>query len=154
VEPLDVDLDDYQRWLLEVSRARARGAEPPLRPTPEAAPAAAAPKAAPAQTPASVSASPAATGGSRRDERKQLAQARAERASRTRPMRIELAQIDTRLEKLAAERAEIEAALNSGALASAQIADHGRRLNHVAAEVQRLEERWLELQTAIEAGEG
>jgi ATP-binding cassette subfamily F protein 3 len=154
VEPLDVDLDDYQRWLLEVSRARARGAEPPLRPTPEAAPAAAAPKAAPAQTPASVSASPAATGGSRRDERKQLAQARAERASRTRPMRIELAQIDTRLEKLAAERAEIEAALNSGALASAQIADHGRRLNHVAAEVQRLEERWLELQTAIEAGDG
>jgi len=154
VEPLDVDLDDYQRWLLEVSRARARGTEAPPRPTPEAAPAAAAQMAAPAPTPASAATPAAAPGGSRRDERKQLAQARAERASRTRPMRIELAQIDTRLEKLAAERAEIEAALNSGALVPAQIADHGRRLNHVAAEVQQLEERWLELQSALEAGGG
>ena len=32
VEELDADLDEYQRWLLEVSRARARGAEPPARP--------------------------------------------------------------------------------------------------------------------------
>ncbi len=32
VEELDGDLDDYQRWLLEVSRARARGGEPPARP--------------------------------------------------------------------------------------------------------------------------
>jgi ATP-binding cassette subfamily F protein 3 len=153
VEPLDVDLDDYQRWLLEVSRARARGVEAPPRPAPEGAPAAPPPRTAPAPVSASATASPAAAGGNRRDERKHLAQARAERASRTRPMRIELAQIDARLEKLASERAEIESAFNSGSLAPAQIADQGRRLNHVAAEVQQLEERWLELQAAIDADE-
>ncbi|MFO1220197.1 MAG: ATP-binding cassette domain-containing protein [Burkholderiaceae bacterium] len=157
VEALDVDLDDYQRWLLEVSRARAKGSEPPPRPTPEAgtptaaAPAAATPKPASAQPP---TAAPVPAAGNRRDERKQQAQARSERANRTRPMRIELTQIDSRLEKLGAERAELEAELNTGALAPAQIADHGRRLNHVAAEVQQLEERWLELQAAIEAAEG
>src|SRR6185295_5089809 len=32
VEELDADLDEYQRWLLEVSRARARGLQPPTRP--------------------------------------------------------------------------------------------------------------------------
>jgi len=155
VEPLDVDLDDYQRWLLEVSRARAKGTEPPARPTPEAA--APLPKSAPAASASAVAAAPAGpvvpapVGAKRRDERKQQAQLRAERANRTRPLRTELTQIDSRLEKLGAERAELEAELTTGTLAPAQIADHGRRLNHVAAEVQQLEERWLELQAAIEA---
>ena len=63
----------------------------------------------------------------------------------------ELAQIDTRLEKLAAERAELEAQLASGTMSGAEIAEAGRRLNHVAAETGMLEERWLELQTEIEA---
>ena len=32
-----------------------------------------------------------------------------------------------------------------------EIADHGRRLNHVAAEIAMLEERWLELHTQLES---
>src|SRR5574337_203466 len=50
-----------------------------------------------------------------------------------------------RLAKLAAERAEIETGLAAGSMPGAQIAEAGRRLNHVAAEVAMLEERWLEL---------
>ena len=158
VKPFDGDLDDYQRWLLEVSRAAARGLPAPPLPGMAAAsasgvatpPPAAGKTAAPA--PAPKAAAPAASdAGNRRDDRKQAAQARAQVANRTRPLRLEVQQIDGRLEKLGAERAELENALASGTLPGAEIAEHGRRLNHIAAETAMLEERWLELQTEIEA---
>jgi ATP-binding cassette subfamily F protein 3 len=144
VQPFDGDLDDYQRWLLEVSRAAARGAEPP--PVPKA------PVAAPPSVPA-PSRAPAAAAApvpARRDDRKQAANARSLLANRTRPLRHELQQIDTRLEKLAAERGELEALLAAGKRPGAEMAEAGRRLNHVAAEVAMLEERWLALQGEIE----
>jgi ATP-binding cassette subfamily F protein 3 len=155
VEPLEADLDDYQRWLLEVSRARARGGEAPARPgvTAVAEPAA---KPTPANTTAAARArAPAAagatSGGIRRDERKQQAQSRAQLAPRTRPLRMEIQQIDARLEKLGAEKAELEAALVAGTLSGDGLADAGRRLNHIAAETAMLEERWLELHGEIES---
>jgi ATP-binding cassette, subfamily F, member 3 len=146
VDALDVDLDDYQRWLLEVSRARARGVEPPARPGAETAVTTASPS--PGIGPAAPSAAPASN---RRDERKREAQARTQLANRTRPMRSELARIDARLERLGTEKAELEAALVAGTLPGAELADAGRRLNHNAAETAMLEERWLELQAQIEA---
>jgi len=166
VLPFDGDLDDYQKWLLEVSRANSRGLPPP--PVPGAAPLAApaaAPKpapapavklaAAPVATPKAVARDTAASAGApgayRRDDRKQSAQARAELANRTRPMRNELLQIDAKLAKLGAERGALEAELAGGKLASAQIADKGRLLNHATAELARLEERWLELQAEVDA---
>ena len=71
-------------------------------------------------------------------------------ANKTRPLRQEVQQIDTRMEKLAAEKAQIEALLATGKRPPAEMADAGRRLNHIAAEVAMLEERWLELQAEIE----
>jgi ATP-binding cassette subfamily F protein 3 len=149
VKPFDGDLDDYQRWLLEVSRAAARGLPAPPLPGPTVA--VAPPAAAPSPAAAAKAPVPAADAGNRRDDRKQAAQARAQVANRTRPLRLEVQQIDGRLEKLAAERADLENALASGTLPGAEIAEHGRRLNHIAAETAMLEERWLELQTEIEA---
>jgi ATP-binding cassette subfamily F protein 3 len=166
VKPFDGDLDDYQRWLLEVSRAAARGL--PAPPLPGAAIASPPVVAAPSPTPAAKAAAPApatkaaapapaakaaasSDPGNRRDDRKQAAHARAQAANRTRPLRLEVQQIDGRLENLGAERAELERALASGTLPGAEIAEHGRRLNHIAAETAMLEERWLELQTEIEA---
>ncbi len=143
VLPFDGDLDDYQRWLLEVSRAAQRGAPAPplpsLLPTPAEVPKAAA--APPPKAPVPVA----------RDDRKAKAQVRSKLADATRPLRNELAGIDKRLESLGAEKSAAEAALATGALAPAEIADHGRRLNHIAAEVAILEERWLELHTQLEA---
>ena len=143
VEPFDGDLDDYQRWLLEVSRAVAKGQEapPPPRPVadvaePTARPAAAAP-AAPARAP--------------RDDRQAGKQARARLTEATRPLRIEIQRIDERLTKLAAERAEVEALLASADTRPDDFADLGRRLTHVNAEVHLLEERWLEAQAELEA---
>jgi ATP-binding cassette subfamily F protein 3 len=149
VEELDADLDEYQRWLLEVSRARARGGEAPARPGREPAAAAVAAPAARSAAVAAATLAPAA--GKRRDERKQQAQSRAQLANRTRPLRTEVQQIDGRLEKLGAEKAELEAALVAGSVPGDEMADTSRRLNHIAAETAMLEERWLMLHSEIES---
>ena len=170
VSPFDGDLDDYQKWLLEVSRAIARGAEPPPPPKPVLASDAEAAAAVGGRAPAGAAAGTGGSGGSggyggsggssasgpapganKRDDRKAAAQARNELANRTRPLRTELQGIDQRLEKLGAEKAALEAKFADGSLTGADMADAGRRLNHVAAEVAMLEERWLELQTELEA---
>ena len=189
VVPFDGDLDDYQKWLLEVSRANARGLLPPPVPgqaptalgsaadgvggvvtaakTPKAAKAApsSAPKgsakgsavaasAAPVGTTksasASASAAPVASGSGRRDDRKASSQARADLANRTRPLRQEVQQIDARLGKLGSERTGLEAQMVGGQLTGPEMAETGRRLNHIAAEIAMLEERWLALHSQID----
>jgi ATP-binding cassette subfamily F protein 3 len=140
VEPFDGDLDDYQKWLLEVSRAVARGLEQPA--PPKATPVAVAAPPPPAAAPAPRS---------DRNDKKASAEKRQQIANRTRPLRHELAQIDGRLEKLGAERGDIESRMASGQAAGSEMADLGRRLNHTLAEISLLEERWLELQGEIES---
>ena len=121
VLPFDGDLDDYQKWLLETSRAISRGQPaPPLpgnlndllpgvvragarrgqarqgrqegrvhrserRPPPAAA--------APAAAAGRANTKP---GAARNDDRKQSAQLRSQVAAQTRPLRVEVQQIDTR----------------------------------------------------------
>jgi ATP-binding cassette subfamily F protein 3 len=143
VQPFDGDLDDYQRWLLDVSRAAQRGLPPPALPSllgnaaaPAPMPAASKPTAAPAAS---------------REDRQAAKQARAKAADRTRPLRRELEQIDAKLAALAAERSEVETLLAQPGLDAQGFADHGRRLAFVQAEVARLEERWLELHGELEA---
>ena len=166
VLPFDGDLDDYQKWLLDTSRAIARGQPAPPLPgnlndllpggssasAPKAVKAVA-PKAAPAAAPVPAPApAPQTRGGAaRNDDRKQSAQQRSQVATQTRPLRVEVQQIDSRMEKLGAEKAELEASMATGKLGGAEIAEAGRRLAHVGAEVARLEERWLELNEQIEA---
>jgi ATP-binding cassette, subfamily F, member 3 len=162
VMPFDGDLDEYQQWLLEVARATQRGSEPPPLPRSTPAPAAV-PAPAPvathsgkgsaggaASTPLAAPPTAAAKGSPPRPDRKHSAQARADLANRTRPLRTELTRIESRLERLVAERGELEAQLSRPGQPGSEIAEAGRRLNHVAAEVAMLEERWLELHEAIE----
>jgi ATP-binding cassette subfamily F protein 3 len=144
VQPFDGDLDDYQKWLLEVSRALAKGQPAPAVPR-------SAPAVASAPTPAAPASAQRPTGAAPRDDRKHAAQARSQLANRTRPLRQEVQQIDTRLAKLAAEKTELETQLARGKRPPGEIADTGRRLNHIAAEVTMLEERWLALQAEIDA---
>jgi ATP-binding cassette subfamily F protein 3 len=146
VQPFDGDLDDYQRWLLEVSRHTAKGLSAPAwqRPT------AAEPIAAPA-VPAPRAAAPKPAPAASRDERKADKQSRAKRSEATRPLRIELQQVDARLARLATEKAEVEAALAAASAKASAYAELGRRLAHIAAETHMLEERWLALQAELEA---
>jgi ATP-binding cassette subfamily F protein 3 len=144
VLPFDGDLDDYQKWLLEVSRAAARGQPSPPVPgfTAAAAPAVAKPTTKPVAAPA---ARPS------RDERKAKDAARSKLADQTRPLRNELKQIDDRLARLSKEKADVEALLASPQLDAAAYAEHGRSLAHIQAETAKLEERWLALHTELEA---
>jgi ATP-binding cassette subfamily F protein 3 len=168
VAPFDGDLDDYQRWLLDVARAVSRGqdaAEVPLPGTAAAgaAPPAAAPAAAraPARTPASAPATPApatraapppdAAPRSSRDDRKADKQARAALAQKSRPLRVELQRIDERLARLSAEKAQVEAWLASPDTPPDAFAELGRQIAHIGAETAVLEERWLELHAQLEA---
>ncbi|MES2715016.1 MAG: ATP-binding cassette domain-containing protein [Pseudomonadota bacterium] len=155
VLPFDGDLDDYQKWLLEVSRANARGLPPPPVPGPapilSSAPVAAPSPKAVARASAPDAKSPGAFKRDNPQDRKQSGQQRNLIANRTRPLRAEVQQIDARMEKLAAERTALEAQLAGGKLSGPDIAETGRRLNHLSAEVAMLEERWLALQSEIEA---
>jgi ATP-binding cassette, subfamily F, member 3 len=72
-------------------------------------------------------------------------------AERTRPLRYEIKQIDDKLAKLGAERAQVEALLATPGLDAQGFADHGRNLTHIQAETARLEERWLELHGQLES---
>jgi ATP-binding cassette subfamily F protein 3 len=141
VRPFDGDLDDYQRWLLEVSRAVAKGQEAPA--PPDLLAAEDAPRKAAAPSPPSPP--------KPRDDRKAEKQSRAKLSETTRPLRIELQRIDDRLAKLGQEKAEVESALASPTTDAMQLAELGRRHHHVLAETAMLEERWLEMQAELEA---
>ena len=147
VQPFDGDLDDYQKWLLEVSRATAKGLAAPAWQRPADGGCAGAGTGTGTARAAAPKPAPAAS----RDDRKADKQSRAKLAEATRPLRVELQQIDARLARLAAEKAEVEAALAAAATPPDDYAELGRRLTHIAAETHMLEERWLALQTELEA---
>ena len=106
LEPFDGDLDDYQRWLLEQSKAAAKAARPEAAPSPRGAD----------KKPASKAPAVAKTAGvtppaelKLREDRKSAAAARQQRADAAKPLRKELNQIDNRLGVLFAERDALEA---------------------------------------------
>ena len=114
-------------------------------PAPAPAPVAAPPAVvAKAPTPA-----PAATPAAGRDQRKLDAQSRQQLAEKTRPLKKELEQIDQRLATLSTERSALEQTLTQ-ALPPAEIAECGRRLKAGHDETAQLEERWLEVSSALE----
>jgi len=146
VQPFDGDLDDYQKWLLEVSRATARGLPAPAWRRSGAEP-----------DPSVAAATPAAAATTKRDkpaareDRKADKLQRVKQAERTRPLRIELQQVEARLARLASEKAEVESALGDVATPAEDYAELGRRLAHISAENHLLEERWLALHAELEA---
>ena len=138
VKPFDGDLDDYQQWLLETSREMARAARDSAR------------DAIRAQREPEPAAAPDADAARRRDDRKEQARARQALAARLKPLRSQVAKAEEQLAALNAEAGALETALASGALLPPQMAERGRRLKQVRAEIDTLEQRWLELSTEIE----
>ena len=162
VEPFDGDLDDYQKWLLDVSRAAAKGQPLPDPPQLQRAPVVDAPRVAAVETPRSAPpkaqvkaqvkaqlkavAKPAASA----EDRKHAKLSRVKQSDSTRPLRVELQRIDERMARLAAEKLEVETLLSRPAASADGYGELGRRLAHISAEVGLLEERWLALHTDLD----
>ena len=156
VQPFDGDLDDYQKWLLDVSRAAAKGQPLPGPPKAQVvdaprvvtkeAPRPAPPKVqAKAATLASAPAPKAAP-----EDRKNAKLSRVKHSDSTRPLRVELQRIDERMARLSTEKLDVEALLSRPAASADGYGELGRRLAHISAEVGVLEERWLALHNDLE----
>ena len=144
IGPFDGDLDDYQRYLLDVAK-QAREAQ--RQEQKDLKNAAVEPV---ATTPAPVAASPAPVASRSPEQRKLDAQRRQQRAEQLRPLKKELEQTEKRMAVLNAEKQQLEDTLSQPA-SPATLADTGRRLKAVNDELEALELRWLELGEQLEA---
>ena len=162
MKPFDGDLDDYQRWLLEQSKAASRPARgerpgggqanpPPPPSMPSSAVAPMSPDAAGRSTiPRSATSQPTAGTALPRPDRKAAAQARQQRADASRPLRQEVTKLDNKLGVLFSERDALENKLSTEGLAPGALADGGKRLKAIGLQIDELESRWLELSTQLD----
>jgi len=140
IAPFDGDLDDYQRYLLDMakqSREAQRQEQKDLLRGNVAAPAVVA-VAAPAPA---VNRSP--------EQRKQDSQRRQQLTEQLRPLKKELEQNEKRTATLSLQKNQLEARLSQPANPK-DMADAGRELKAVNDEIEALELRWLELTEQIE----
>jgi ATP-binding cassette subfamily F protein 3 len=96
----------------------------------------------------------AAVAPSRREQRRVQAEAR----NRLTPLRAQQRRLETQLERLTAQRQEIESRLADPATYAAATAEEQRRLSarhgELSREISALEEQWLEIGSALEAAAG
>ncbi|MDR3064927.1 MAG: ATP-binding cassette domain-containing protein [Comamonas sp.] len=158
VGPFDGDLDDYQRYLLEESkrlREEARNAEQQAASTPAVqAPEGFkpnTPEPAAKKAPDALKTETLTEAADPREARRLAAAARQQLAEKTKPYRKELEQIDRTLPQLNAQRSALEEKLATPGLSGGDIVEAGKQLSAVNAEIDQLEERWLELSEHIEA---
>jgi ATP-binding cassette, subfamily F, member 3 len=140
IAPFDGDLDDYQRYLLDVAKESREAQKREQReqakpPEPAPTPVAAAAPLAPNRTP---------------EQRKQDAQKRQQLAEQLKPLRKSLDQTDKKLLALNEEKAALEASLLNET-APAKLAEAGRQLKALGENIETLEAQWLELTEQIEA---
>ncbi|MEY4979030.1 MAG: putative transporter ATP-binding protein YheS [Pseudomonadota bacterium] len=152
IEPFDGDLDDYQRYLLDMAKQSRETQRQAQRET--ATPAATASTVAardagresgnpvPAQTAPNSTRSP--------EQRKQDAARRQQLAEKTKPLKKALEQTERRMATLANEKNRLEATL-SESQNPLDLAEAGRRLKAVNEETESLELHWLELSETLEA---
>ena len=140
IGPFDGDLDDYQRYLLDVAK-QAREVQRQEQKEQRNAPAPAATVAAPSTAPA-TNRSP--------EQRKQDAQRRQQLAEQLKPLKKELEQNEKRTSALSTDKAALEASLSQPATPAA-MAEAGRKLKAVNDEIDTLEARWLELTERIDS---
>ncbi len=140
VAPFDGDLDDYQRYLLdEAKRQREATKEASAAPKADAKPAAPAPEAQAVPAPAAQPAQALSSSGKPNSK-----------VSGARALQRQLDELDTRMAALQFESTALEARLCT-ALPPLELAELGKRLKVVGAELQALEEQWLNLSEALTA---
>ncbi|MDO9438539.1 ABC-F family ATP-binding cassette domain-containing protein [Hydrogenophaga sp.] len=141
IEPFDGDLDDYQRYLLDMAKQSREAQRQEQRSQQQRA-------SAPAAAPAPVATAPESARSP--EQKKQDAQRRQQQAEKVKPLKKELEKTEKRMAQLTLEKAQLEAAMSQPGK-PAELAESGRRLKAVNDENDTLEARWLELHEAIEA---
>ncbi len=129
IEPFDGDLDDYQRYLLDMakqSRETQRQEQRDAQRKPVTAPVAAP------------------------EQKRNDAQRRQQLTEKAKPLKKELEQTEKRMAQLAQDKVRLEASM-SQPLSPADLARNGKQLKALNDENEVLEARWLELTEAIEA---
>ena len=141
IAPFDGDLDDYQRYLLDVAKQKREAAQTQTRAL------------AAADSSATESAPPSAQADAPRvppgEQRKLEAQRRQQLADQLKPHKKQREKLEKQLEALQAEQAELHARLQ-GNLSPAELADAGKRLKAVDDALAETEEAWLEVAALIE----
>ncbi len=157
LRPFDGDLDDYAQWL-QRDRAADRAAERAAAgggagqaPAPPARTPVAAVVARPAATRGSVP-SPAADAGSAADLRRDRARQRAALAGTRQPIEQRIRRIETLMSRQQSRAADLDAQLaRPDAFADREAAtESGRERARIAAELEALENEWLEQQAALD----
>ncbi|RGE47013.1 ATP-binding cassette domain-containing protein [Comamonas testosteroni] len=156
VGPFDGDLDDYQRYLLEESKRLREEARAADHGTHGQSAEVSAPIEAPVQelqAPAAIKTEAPKTEAvaDPKEARRLAAAARQQLADKTKPFKKELEQIDKKLPKLNEERGALETRLATPGLSGPDIVEAGKQLGAINSEIEKLEERWLELSEQIEA---
>jgi ATP-binding cassette subfamily F protein 3 len=137
IAPFDGDLDDYQRYLLDVAK-QSREAQKQEQRDQAKAPAPVA-KAAVEAPPANRSP----------EQRKQDAQRRQALTEQLRPLKKELERNEKETARLNAQRSALETRLASPMVPN-DMAEAGRELKQVNDSIEALELRWLELTEQVE----
>ncbi len=177
VEPFDGDLDDYKRWLLDATKARAQagttakpakaGADDKSKGRDANKAAATAPataSAVPSTPTASVAkaAAPVATApavvldpAARKEQRKLEAQSRQNAASQRKPLQKRIDTLERELEKLNAEKAGCDAFIAAPDSYEAQhkaaLTETLRRQGEVSARIAAVETDWMAALEELEA---
>ncbi|MFC5523436.1 ABC-F family ATP-binding cassette domain-containing protein [Polaromonas jejuensis] len=134
VEPFDGDLDDYQKYLLDHAKRQREEAREDNRKSAGATQQTAAAPTVKREDP---------------EQKKLEAQRRQQQAEAIKPLRKELEKIDRKMQSLTTERDSLQTLLTT-ATAPAEIAQTGKRLKAIDADMGALEERWLELTEQID----
>ncbi|WP_180683326.1 ABC-F family ATP-binding cassette domain-containing protein [Tepidicella baoligensis] len=143
IAPFDGDLDDYQRYLLDVAKQKRETAQEPSGAGRQAE------SARPANGSTPATAQPDAPRLPPGEQRKLEAQRRQQLADQLKPHKKRRDALEQQLEALQAEQAELHARLQ-GNLTQAELAQVGKRLKAVDEALAETEEAWLEVAALIE----
>jgi ATP-binding cassette, subfamily F, member 3 len=149
VKPFDGDLDDYQKYLLDMAKQRRESLSVK--------------KSSSQNTTISIAKNPINTGASepksqkteptplfKSKEQKQLeARERQQMAEKTKPLQKRLKELETSIAALQAEQAQWHDKLTQ-ALPSAELIEANKRLSAIGAEIQDAEWKWLEISERID----
>jgi ATP-binding cassette, subfamily F, member 3 len=159
VKPFEGDLDDYQKYLLDMAKQRRESLSQSATPSTasnaihsialgEDSIKATAQKDLKNMAPVSAKAEPAPIFKSK-EQRQQEARERSALAEKTKPLKVRLKQCEDSIEALKAEQSALHAKLMQ-ALPSAELIEANKRLAAITTEIEDLEWKWLEISERLE----